>query len=68
MKYPRHVVIDTDTHKLTVGDDDFPWPYMDAEPTLVVDPDGNLMPALKVTILCADLTAISPGKVIDDGE
>lgn len=65
MKYPRHVVIDTDTHQLTVGGDPFPWPYMDAEPTLV-EVDGELMPALKVTILCADLTTISPGKVIDD--
>lgn len=66
MDYARHVAIDTDSQLLTVGGQPFPWPYTDAEPTLV-EVDGELVPALKVTILCADLTAISPRKVIDDG-
>jgi hypothetical protein len=63
--YARRVILNLDTSEITIGGETFPWFFSGAEPTVIKGERGELLPGLTLTIACADLTVISPGKMIN---
>ncbi|MFI9507569.1 hypothetical protein [Nocardia sp. NPDC052566] len=65
--YARLVTVDVDTGAITVDGEELPWFYRDVTPTVIEGENGEPVPGLTLTLACADLTVISPSKVLPDG-
>lgn len=65
---PSNVLLDVESGRLVIDGAEFPWAYVDAEPTLVEVAEGQIVPGIKLTLACAGMTVLAPSKVVDDGE
>lgn len=62
--FAHDVVFDSDTSTLVVDGDVLPWFFTEAEP--VLEKVGkDLVPGVRLTILCSDMTFASPKRVTD---
>lgn len=64
--YAREVLVDTDAGELTIGGEPFPWYFAAVEPTIVEGRDGEPVAGVRVSIVCSDITVVSPSKLLDD--
>lgn len=62
--FAHDVVFDTDTSRLIVDGSDLPWFFTEAEPVME-KVDGQLVPGVRLTILCSDMTFVSPERATD---
>jgi hypothetical protein len=65
MSYAEHVILNLDTSEITIAGETFPWYFSGAVPAVIKGEHGEPLPGLTLTIACADLTVISPGKMIN---
>ncbi|WP_342800975.1 hypothetical protein [Nocardia sp. No.11] len=66
--FARGAVLNTDTGEITIGGAPLPWLYSEGEPALVAGQNGEVLPAIRLSIACTDLTVISPSRALDDEE
>lgn len=62
--FAHDVVFDSDTSTLVVDGDVLPWFFTEAEPVLEKVGE-DLVPGVRLTILCSDMTFASPKRVTD---